>query len=329
MAKGKETAKIGEYIGWRCKLPRWRNPPQLNIEWRVLYGLNVNKTISMSNNTITSLIDVQLESCENVYSCNSWPRMKCCGKTQGRFYCSECCTLFHANLWGDRVERKDMPFDIEVIRHDTNGQATGVQLGVLGVADVIEYAEKDEDEEAGADGESAYDSSSTFILFPSSNSVPITTVSGSIKKLLVFDCKWTKSVSLTSPKFKNLRHVKLSDPPKESKYWRWHNGEDGFLSTIEATVVALHEVMPSSKWANLLYIFGLQRAAIKKSCDDNGSPYPWLSDGYKREKRKQTKQKGSDRQKRQKEQSRAFSKEERQKTDKRYYRQMEAEEGDT
>jgi len=66
-----------------------------------------------------------------------------------------------------------------------------------------------------------------------------------------------------------------------------------------------------------LHLFGLQRAAIKKNCDDNSKPYPW-DVAYKNMKRKQTAQSGSERQKKQREDSKQVTKAERQKSDTRH-----------
>ena len=153
----------------------------------------------------------------------------------------------------------------------------------------------------------------SVILFPSPSSIPIDApaVASKISRLLVFDCKWTKSISLQSPQFRSLTHVKLSNPPAESRYWRWHNGDPGFLCTVEATVVALYEATKNPDWVKGLYLFGLQRAAIKQNCDENDLGYPW-DVTYKNEKRSQTKQEGSERQKKQRLDSRQMPKEERQ-----------------
>ena len=236
--------------------------------------------------------------------------MSCCTKKH-RFFCPTCKTVFNS---ASIPPAPAMPFEVVIIKHDEAEQSTGPQLGALGVAEVIEYTV-----DQVQDHDDQYDPTTTFILFPSTQSIPLSDDTLNIKKLVVFDCKWTKAVSLTDGRFKNLRHVKLSNPPTKSRYWRWHNNGAGMLSTIEATVCAVWEAAGDNKEnvMNLLYLFGLQRAAIKQQCLADNSPFPW-DDEYKDEKRRQTKQSGTERQKLQKVEARKESKEDRRKADKRH-----------
>jgi len=197
---------------------------------------DINQPASPTPPSLATKIDSYLRECETTFSTSKpAPRIECCGKNQ-RIYCNSCGKAFNSST---NPTLPSPPFEIEVIRHDKADQATGIQLKALDVASVVDYSSDDENNNP----QKTYDENTTYILFPSASSQPITdpSVSANIKKLLVFDCKWTKSISLQSPAFKNLKHVKLGNPPPESRYWRWHNGDPGFLCTVEATVVALIE----------------------------------------------------------------------------------------
>lgn len=59
----------------------------------------------------------------------------------------------------------------------------------------------------------------------------------SVRTLIFIDCPWQKApVIMTDPALANLRHVRLSKPPKESKFWRYHKAGAGCVSTIEGTI---------------------------------------------------------------------------------------------
>lgn len=111
------------------------------------------------------------------------------------------------------------------------------------------------------------DEGGTYVLFPQEGkSVPMSSVAGKIKRLVVLDIKWTRSfnVKLFSADYhkimvssqseagggksynplsglKDLPFVHLEFPPQNSNFWRWHNRGEGMLSTIEAIYFAARE----------------------------------------------------------------------------------------
>eukprot|EP00977_Amphora_coffeiformis_P009205 scaffold2095_cov166-Amphora_coffeaeformis.AAC.12 len=114
-----------------------------------------------------------------------------------------------------------------------------------------------------------------YFLFPSDTSVGLSTVAAKVGKLVVLDCRWSKSHLRRDPRLAILPKVHLDNPPRESFFWRWHNSGAGMLSTIEALYFAAWEVADQQRWSfdrrrslvNLLWIFGLQRAKIKQQYD--------------------------------------------------------------
>ncbi|KAL7549655.1 hypothetical protein ACHAWF_012921 [Thalassiosira exigua] len=167
----------------------------------------------------------------------------------------------------------------------------------------------------------------TYLLFPSpGKSVPLDSVSSQVQTLVVLDCKWTHSGNyLKSEQLSSLPRVHLSCPPRESYYWRWHNAGFGAVSTIEAIYYAAFEVLQTKihslletnqksgehlddlvgqeNLVHLLWLFGLQRAAILKSAKDEGIPAPFSDEG-KELQREMRRQKGTWRQLRHKEDER-------------------------
>ena len=100
------------------------------------------------------------------------------------------------------------------------------------------------------------DTETTYVLFPSSNSIPIGEVASKIKKLIVIDCKWSTTggmkgmdvlAKVDGGKYSNFHEryqfVRLDSPPSHSLFWRWHHFDGhGMLSTIEAIYFAALEV---------------------------------------------------------------------------------------
>jgi hypothetical protein len=151
--------------------------------------------------------------------------------------------------------------------------------------------------------ESISDDSSTYFLFPCpGESVPLEEVSDKVKTLIVLDCKWTKSgVWRRSDRLRRIPKVHLSNPPKVSHFWRWHNAGPGMMSTIEAIYYASLEVYrsrysqlqicfsPQSQMdecladednlIHLLWLFGQQRLATMEKARCEGKAAPCCEDG--------------------------------------------------
>ena len=118
----------------------------------------------------------------------------------------------------------------------------------------------------------------TFLLFPGPTSQPFSSIVNSsgasrVTRLVVLDCKWSRSSIRFHPSIADLPRVHLDRIPKHSFYWRWHNAGDGMLSTIEAIyysawdVATVHPDLSKddrAKLVTLLWLFGLQREVIKK-----------------------------------------------------------------
>lgn len=139
------------------------------------------------------------------------------------------------------------------------------------------------------------DEACTYFLFPCpGESVPLDEVSHKVKTLIVLDCKWTKSgVWRRSERLRTIPKVHLSNPPKESHFWRWHNAGEGMMSTIEAIYYAAYEVYQSlqtrqhCEWrsidernlTHLLWLFGHQRLATMEQAKNEGKAAPCCEDG--------------------------------------------------
>lgn len=183
------------------------------------------------------------------------------------------------------------------------------ELRTVALTDV-QKLEPDEQSDILENAMGTYDQSSndegcpsTYFLFPCpGESVPLEEVSDKVKTLIVLDCKWTKSgVWRRSERLRRLPKVHLSNPPKESHFWRWHNAGPGMMSTIEAIYYASLEVfqsrykqllLDSSPQSNLdeclideqnlihlLWLFGQQRLTTMEKASVEGKTAPCCEDG--------------------------------------------------
>jgi hypothetical protein len=132
----------------------------------------------------------------------------------------------------------------------------------------------------------------TFVLFPSKMSIPLSSVAEKIEKLVVLDVKWTRSgiIQLDSA-LSALPAVHLDYPPKQSQFWRWHNHGEGMLSTMEAIYFAAVEVSIARGWSkekrekiiSIMWLFAVQRRAIiqQRKCDSRKDdvPLPFSTEG--------------------------------------------------
>lgn len=173
-----------------------------------------------------------------------------------------------------------LPFDLEIVLDDRKGSATGLHavsllttressLG-LGKVSLLDFSET---QEIFPDAYSDVGNGSTYLLFPSVDSVPLQSVANDIETLVVLDCRWTKSRLIRKNEaFKQMKKVHLTHGPSESFFWRWHNQGRGMCSTIEAIYYAAHEMMMTGRWEavdknnlkHLLWLFGHQRARIRE-----------------------------------------------------------------
>jgi hypothetical protein len=191
-------------------------------------------------------------------------RIQCCGTTRANF-CPECLRLL-APTASDlpqcvREGSLKLPFKLHIILDDRRNSATGLQaLALLGKEQAsLRDINRDSFVTSGGPGSNGR---STYVLFPSPDSVPLSSVN-EISTLVVLDCKWTRTKPTTSL-VSDLPRVHLSSPPNQSHYWKSHTAEQGCLSTIEAIYYAATEVDPeNADLIHLLWIFARQRASIQ------------------------------------------------------------------
>ena len=240
-----------------------------------------------------------------------------------------------SELTSDEVRRHgrslELPFNLHLILDDRRGCSTGIHaVALLGglretpnhasyltqhntttvteiykidpceQSQILEKAMEVYDHDQSTTSE---DEPSTYFLFPSpGDSVALEEVSNKVKTLIVLDCKWTKSGAWRrSERLRRIPKVHLSNPPKESYFWRWHNAGAGMMSTIEAIYFASLEVYQSRykqmvansspqtrldecliderNSIHVLWLFGLQRRAIIKRAEQEGKPAPCSEDG--------------------------------------------------
>eukprot|EP00957_Ditylum_brightwellii_P030516 2311353-Ditylum_brightwellii.AAC.1 len=146
-----------------------------------------------------------------------------------------------------------LPFDLDIILDDRRNSSTGLHAVVmLGASNESNKNHNNVSliDNARDDTIPPYNTNNnTYLLFPSKDSIPLSSVSTTITKLVVLDCKWTKSSLLQHPNLQhyNIPHVHLSNPPDKSYFWRWHKEGKGMLSTIEAIYYASLDVLDGKK----------------------------------------------------------------------------------
>ena len=223
-------------------------------------------------------LDVLEKFLDNLVSSFQEPsRQECPSCTASRsIYCYDCCEILFPKerLPAGLQEGMDLPFSVDLVLDDKRPSSTGVQAAsVLNMRSGNidnKYRLLDQSRGAGIPDYSAEDG--TYFLFPSDTSVGLSSVAAKVRRLVVLDCRWTKSQLRKDSRLAILPKVHLDNPPQESFFWRWHNSGAGMLSTIEALYFAAWEVADQQNWSldrrralvNLLWIFGLQRAVIKR-----------------------------------------------------------------
>jgi hypothetical protein len=224
-----------------------------------------------------------------------------------------------------------LPFNLHIILDDRRSSATGLHTIALlnngeeiaetsddiGSVKLIDVANGDDvpnyhsrnqrcatTEKDNNSIDATEQSETAFLLFPApGESVPIESVACQMKTLVVLDCKWTKSSQYRkNANLSKLRKVHLSNPPKTTYYWRWHNAGAGCVSTIEAIYYAATEVSElkyqqvltseqqssptvedhladQNNLIHLLWLFGHQRAATFEAANREGKVAPGSAEG--------------------------------------------------
>lgn len=150
------------------------------------------------------------------------------------------------------------------------------------------------------------DDEKTFVLFPSQKSIPLTSVSDRVRRLIVLDCKWTKTGSQQKiDELSKLPHVHLevSMIPSESYFWRWHNAGSKCISTLEAIYYAALQIRQGSfkeseciyeNLINLMWLFGVQRSLTSTAADERGKEKPFTDLGKENQRELRRVIKGSE-----------------------------------
>lgn len=134
----------------------------------------------------------------------------------------------------------------------------------------------------------------TYVLFPQKGkSVPISSVAGKLKRLVVLDIKWSKLglITTNTPALTALPFVHLESPPPQSHFWRWHNAGDGMLSTAEAIYYAALEAGAARGWTekeqdqiiDVMWLFALQRSIVGRRGVQAGRPAAYSKEGKARQ----------------------------------------------
>ena len=244
-------------------------------------------------------------------------RVKCCNSSRS-LYCPECCALLVEP--DNRPPPISLPYKLDIVLDEKNrAKSTGIHAKCLMNAQQRSEESTNScalyDLERG-DGLPNFNEESgggTYILFPvPGESVPLASVASDIDRLVVLDCKWTKSSCKDRLQLRDLPKVHLTHPPEESYFWRWHSEGPGMISTIEAIYYASMEVAEhkegvlkdeKEKLIHLLYLFAEQRISIQRSCKISGESLPYGEKG-KEEQRALRRYKGTAKQARDKEMGR-------------------------
>lgn len=201
-----------------------------------------------------------------------------CGASRS-MYCYDCCEILMPMGTEDDerrtfdLEEVRLPCAVDIILDDRRASATGVHA-----FSVLQKTSAQPDyyrllDQTRGDGIPDYTTEDgVYFLFPSDTSVGLASVGPSVRRLVVLDCKWTKSYLREDPRLAKLPKVHLDNPPRESFYWRWHNSGSGMLCTIEAIYFAAWQLAEQQKWTlaqrrtlvHLLWIFRVQRAVIRR-----------------------------------------------------------------
>ncbi len=252
----------------------------------------------------------------------SYPRVTCCGSSKGLF--CECQNLLiPQDEWPQVIKegKLHLPFDLDIILDDKKRSSSGFLAMVMLKASENCRKERRNSETHGLNGGTETGNkdtihndinfttrlidtvegqdipdyvqnsknSDTYLLFPSDRSISLSSVSINIKKLVVLDCKWTKTSIIKSPQLHNLQQVHLDGDfiPRESYFWRWHNAGEGRCSTLEAIYfaalqVAISKNLDKQNIENLIYVmwlFGIQRGSTIKTAIKERKPNPFSLEG--------------------------------------------------
>lgn len=232
----------------------------------------------------------------------------CCGASRS-MYCFHCCHLLIPLDQQPRPVRMgtiQLPFDVDILLDDRRASSTSVQLKTL--IDACRRNHHNNNNNNGNTPKQKYTSEirlfdmalneeipnytnceyteGTYVLFPGPTSQSLAHImreSGTegrptrIQRLVVLDCKWSRSSIRFHKSIQGLPCLHLSPDqgtPIQSNYWRWHNAGPGMLSSVEAIYFCAWYVasIDSHHWTkdernnlvSIMWLFGLHRGIIAK-----------------------------------------------------------------
>ncbi|KAI9923272.1 hypothetical protein PsorP6_000254 [Peronosclerospora sorghi] len=216
-----------------------------------------------------------------------WQRLPCTScRRSYKFYCPKCNIPLGVPK-NVTVPSLVLPLRVHVWFQDKIKKSTAPHAKVLAPQDVeiIPYPP------ASDTVLPRYTRDNAVIVYPSFKAITMDEINvdelRDIRTLIFIDCPWQKApVIMTHPAIANLRYVKLARPPKESKFWRYHNAGAGCVSTIEAIQMMLEEYTAAMKKArtslperyeaarlpDLLFFFKLQFTRIVEHLENEAYP---------------------------------------------------------
>lgn len=260
-------------------------------EDRLLWLLN-ECSQEVERNRVKNGVDYSRVTCE---TCNA----------SRSLFCSECASiLLPSDQWPQPIRDRKVyiPFDVDIVLNDRRVSSTGVQFhsiissmtqntsdnysgDKIGTAESLNITtcrlfDVERNEEIPNYSDQCTEG--TFLLFPGPTSQPLSSIVNEagvsmVKRLVVLDCKWSKSSIRFHPHLTSLPQVHLDFVPKHSYFWRWHNAGESMLSTIEAIYYAAWDVSTTRpditvddrhNMVNILWLFGLIRKIIQTRYDE-------------------------------------------------------------
>lgn len=159
----------------------------------------------------------------------TWEKGACqqCNR-RSMFYCPRCAIVVNPPE-GVIVPQFRLPFKLFVALDDNIKKSSSIHAKVLAPADTEICQFPDEIPN--------FDPATTVVLFPSEGAKILSEFEHleAIRNVVVIDSTWQKTGRvLLHPHLQSLPHVKLANPPEESRFWRFHSLGSGCVSTIEA-----------------------------------------------------------------------------------------------
>lgn len=138
-----------------------------------------------------------------------WTRKICCG-TSRSLYCPICCSLLVPEDC-KKPAPVQLPFDLDIILTDRRGSSSGLHAVTLtepGSVNLVDYEGGDAMPRYNNHADEDAVGRQSFLLYPlEGESCALSDVAPCIAKLVVLDCKWTKSSIKEHPELHKLQKV--------------------------------------------------------------------------------------------------------------------------